>query len=61
MAPKINAESNIKVMIIKVIITNRRGSRSGGKKFSMLAPQKCIQVSMENMDTHDRVERVKFT
>lgn len=30
-------------------------------KFSLLAPQKYnIQISMENIDTHDRVERVKF-
>ena len=29
-------------------------------KFSLLAPQKRIQISTENMDTHDRVEKVKF-
>ena len=31
-------------------------------KFFMLALQKYkTQISMENMDTHDRVEKVKFT
>ena len=29
-------------------------------KFSLLAPQKRIQISTENMDIHDRVEKVKF-
>ena len=43
------------------MITNRRGSWQMNKVF-ILAPQKYnIQISMENMNTHDRVEKVKFT